>query len=118
VHYSVRMVNGIAIIDIDGKLLLGDGDVEIKQEVDALVAKGKRNIILNLAHCPYFDGAGLGEIIRCYTTARKAGGDLFLLAPSQRLIDLLTVTNLAKVFSCFLTEDEALTSFSEEACRE
>ncbi len=110
--FSSRQVANVVVIDIEGKILLGDGDVEIKQAVDEHLAQGRKKIILNLAKVPYIDSAGLGEIIRCYTAIRKSGGDLKLLAPNQRLIDLLGVTKLVNVFDWFGDESSALSSFS------
>ncbi len=110
--FSSRQVANIVVIDIEGKILLGDGDVEIKQAVDEHLAQGRKKIILNLAKVPYIDSAGLGEIIRCYTAIRKSGGDLKLLAPNQRLIDLLGVTKLVNVFDWYGDESSALESFA------
>lgn len=110
--FSSRQVENVVIIDIEGKILLGDGDVEIKQAVEGHLAKGHKNVLLNLAKVPYIDSAGLGEIIRCYTTIRKHGGDLKLLAPNQRLVDLLGVTKLVNVFDWYGDESSALASFS------
>lgn len=111
---TVRKVKDkdIVVIDIDGKILLGDGDVEIKQAVDSLLQKGDTNILLNLTKVPYLDSAGLGEIIRCFTSLRKSGGTLKLLAPNQRIIDLLNITKLLNVFDCYDNEATAINSFS------
>lgn len=110
--FSSRKVAKVAIVDIEGKILLGEGDVEIKQAVDDLLDKGERNILLNLAKVPYIDSAGLGEIIRCFTAIRKKSGNLKLLAPNQRLIDLLTITKLVNVFDWYSDESSAVKSFS------
>ena len=109
---SVRNVKDIAVIDVEGKVVLGDGDVEIKQTVDVLLKKGHTNIILNLAKVPYLDSAGLGEIIRCFTTLRRSGGNFKLLAPNPRIIDLLNITKLLNVFDCYDNEAAAIKSFS------
>lgn len=110
--FASRKVDNVAVIDIEGKILLGEGDLEIKQAVDSLLDKGDRNILLNLAKVPYIDSAGLGEIIRCFTAIRKGGGNLKLLAPNQRLIDLLTITKLVNVFDWYNDESSAVKSFS------
>ncbi len=109
--FSSRQVAGVAIIDVDGKILLGEGDVEIKQAVDELVRKGQKRVILNLSKVPFIDSAGLGEIIRCFTALRKNGGSLKLLAPNQRLLDLLTITKLLGVFDWYSDEASAVASF-------
>jgi anti-sigma B factor antagonist len=110
--FSVRNVRDIVIIDIDGKVVLGDGDVEIKQTVDDLLQKGNKKILLNLAKVPYLDSAGLGEIIRCFTALRRSGGHFKLLSPNQRIVDLLNITKLLNVFDCYDSESSAIKSFS------
>jgi anti-sigma B factor antagonist len=110
--FSSRKVDNVSIIDIEGKILLGDGDVEIKQAVDDMLSRGDRNILLNLARVPYIDSAGLGEIIRCFTAIRKNGGSFKLLSPNQRLIDLLAITKLVNVFDWYNDEPSAVKSFS------
>lgn len=113
--FSTRKNGDIVIIDIEGKILLSEGDVEIKQAVDDLLKKGVLNIILNLAKVSYIDSAGLGEIIRCFTALRRNGGSLKLLSPNARVIDLLNITNLLNVFDSYDDETAALKSFSENA---
>jgi anti-sigma B factor antagonist len=109
---STRKNANVVIIDIDGKIVLGEGDVEIKHAVDNLLGRGNKNFLLNLAKVPYLDSAGLGEIIRCFTALRKNGGNFKLLSPNQRIIDLLTITKLLDVFDTFDNETIAVESFS------
>jgi len=110
--FSTRRVGNVNIIDVDGKILLGDGDEEIKQAIDVLIGKGEKEVLINLARVPYIDSAGLGEIIRCFTAIRKNGGNLKLLSPNQRLIDLLTITKLVNVFDWYNDESAAVKSFT------
>ena len=110
--FSTRKKGDVVIIDVNGQILLGDGDVEIKIAVDDLLKRGSKNILLNLDKVPYLDSAGLGEIIRCFTTLRKSGGDFKLLSPNRRIIDLLTITKLLNVFDCYENESAAIKSFS------
>ena len=109
--FSIRKVGSVVILDLEGKILLGEGDVEIKQAIDDIIAQGKKNILLNMARVPYVDSAGLGEIIRCFTAIRKSGGQLKLLSPNERLVDLLTITKLVNVFDWYSDESAALASF-------
>ena len=109
---SSRNAGDVVIIDLAGKIALGEGDVEIKNRLDDLLAQGKKKFLLNLAHVSYMDSAGLGEIVRCFTATRKQGGVLKLLAPNQKLIDLLAVTKLINVFDWYQEEATALASFS------
>ena len=113
--FSTRKNGDIIIIDVDGKILLGEGDVEIKKAVDDLLKKGAKDILLNLAKVPYIDSAGLGEIIRCFTALRRKGGSFKLLSPNERIIDLLNITNLLNVFDSYEDEAAALKSFSADA---
>ena len=110
--FSTRKTGDIVIIDVDGQILLGEGDVEIKHTVDDLLKRGTRKILLNLAKVPYMDSAGLGEMIRCFTALRKTGGDFKILSPNRRIIDLLTITKLLNVFDCYENETTAIASFS------
>jgi anti-anti-sigma factor len=109
--FSTRKAGDVVIIDVDGQILLGDGDVEIKMAVDDFLKRGNKKILLNLAKVPYLDSAGLGEIIRCFTALRKSGGDFKLLSPNGRIIDLLTITKLLNVFDCYENESAAIASF-------
>ncbi len=109
---SSRLVDGVTVLDVEGKILLGEGDIQIKQIIDDLLAQGRKKYLLNLAKVPYIDSAGLGQIIRCFTAIRKSGGVLKLLSPNARVIDLFTVTKLANVFDWYNEESVALQSFT------
>ena len=109
---STRKIRDIIVLDVEGKILLGDGDVEIKKTVDDHLKRGTKNFLLNLAKVPYLDSAGLGEIIRCFTSLRKNGGSFKLLSPNKRIMDLLGITKLLDVFECFDSESAAIASFS------
>jgi anti-sigma B factor antagonist len=110
--FTTRNAGDVVVIDAEGKIILGEGDVEIKQAVDELVKQGRKKILLNLAKVPYMDSAGLGEIIRCFTALRKSGGHFKLLSPNARVLDLLNITKLLTVFDSYDDEETALGSFS------
>jgi anti-sigma B factor antagonist len=110
--FSTRKIGDVIIIDVEGKILLGEGDNEIKQTVDDFLKQGHKKILLNLAKVPYLDSTGLGEIIRCFTTLRKNGGDFKLLSPNKRIMDLLSITKLLDVFDSYDNESSAMMSFS------
>lgn len=93
-----REESGITILDLQGKLLIGDGVDELRQEIGKLVAEGRTQISLNLAGVPYVDSAGLGEIVRWYTTLSRKDGELRLLNINGRVRELLTVTGLLRFF--------------------
>lgn len=93
-----REESGITILDLQGKLLIGDGVDELRQEIGKLVAEGRTQISLNLAGVPYVDSAGLGEIVRWYTTLSRKEGTLRLMNINNRVRELLTVTGLLRFF--------------------
>jgi anti-sigma B factor antagonist len=93
-----REESGVTILDLHGKLLIGDGVDELRQEIGKLVNKGRTQVSLNLAGVPYIDSAGLGEIVRWYTTLSRREGKLRLLNINNRVRELLTVTGLLRFF--------------------
>jgi len=107
-----RRHDDVVILDIEGKILLGEGDVQLREAIRRLLQSGVRKILLNLANVPYMDSAGLGELVRAYTTVRREGGELKLLNLTARIQDLLTITKLISVFESFDSEEEALKSFA------
>ena len=110
-----RAVGDVVVLDVKGRITLGDGDELLKDKVNSLVSAGKKKIILNLADVPYVDSAGLGEIVRTYTTVSRQGGSLKLLNLTKRISDLLAITKLLTVFETFEVEDEAIKSFQASA---
>jgi len=110
-----RAVGDVVVLDLKGRVTLGDGDELLKDKVNSLVNRGFKKIVLNLAEVPYVDSAGLGEIVRTYTTVSRQGGSLKLLNLTKRISDLLSITKLLTVFETFDTENEALKSFQASA---
>ena len=110
-----RAVGDVVVLDLKGRITLGDGDQLLKDKVNSLVNQGHKGIVLNLAGVPYIDSAGLGEIVRTYTTVSRQGGKLKLLNLTKRIQDLLAITKLLTVFETFDSEDEAVRSFSASA---
>ena len=107
-----RVVNDVTILDLKGKITLGDGDEILKDKINSLVLQNRRRILLNLAEVPYIDSAGLGEVVRTYTTVSRQGGQLKLVNLTKRITDLLSITKLLTVFETFDSEAEALKSFN------
>lgn len=107
-----RKSGDVTILDVEGKILLGEGDVQLKRKIDELMERKETKLLLNLAKVPYMDSGGLGEIVRSYTTVKRAGGELKLLNATKRISDLLTITKLITVFEIFEEEAEALKSYS------
>ena len=110
-----RSVGDVVMLDLKGKITLGKGDELLKDKVNSLVNQGIKKILLNFADVPYVDSAGLGEIVRTYTTVSRQGGSLKLLNLTKRITDLLAITKLLTVFETFESENDAIRSFSASA---
>jgi anti-sigma B factor antagonist len=106
-----RAVDGVTILDMHGKMLIGEGDELLREKINSLVENGTGKIVLNLAEVPYVDSAGLGEIVRCYTTVSRKNGELKLLHLTKRIHDLLSITKLLTVFDTYEDEAEVVKSF-------
>jgi anti-sigma B factor antagonist len=107
-----RIVDDVTILDLKGKMTLGEGDELLKDKIGSLVSQGKKKILLNLEAVPYIDSAGLGEIVRTYTSISRQGGRLKLLNVSKRIQDLLVITKLITIFDSYEAEAEAVKSFA------
>jgi anti-sigma B factor antagonist len=107
-----RKIGNVTILDLKGKLTLGDGDELLRSKINGLVQAGAKQIVLNLGQVPYIDSAGLGEVVRTYTTVKKQDGTLKLLNLTKRIQDLLMITKLLTVFDTFDNEAEAVKSFN------
>jgi anti-sigma B factor antagonist len=107
-----RRVDAVVILDLKGKMTLGEGDELLKDKISSLVSRGNRKILLNLEAVPYIDDAGLGEVVRTYTSLSRQGGRLKLLNVSKRIQDLLVITKLITIFDSYNNEAEAVKSFS------
>ncbi len=110
-----RVVAGISILDVSGRIVLGEGDVAIKERVRDLLADGQRRIVINLEGVSYIDNSGLGALISSYTTTKRDGGGLKLMHVTKRINDLLAITKLVTVFDCFDNQTDAINSFNPVA---
>jgi anti-sigma B factor antagonist len=108
-----RVVNGVSVLDLSGKIVLGEGDGQIRDRIKDLLADGQKKILLNLAEVNYIDSAGLGALISSYTTVKRQGGQLKLVNLTKRIQDLLAITKLITVFETYDNEEEAIASFSK-----
>ena len=106
-----RSLENVVILDLNGKLTIGEGDELLKEKINSLMQQGHRNLLLNLENVPYVDSAGLGEIVRTYTTVSRQGGHLKLVNLTKRITDLLAITKLLTVFDTFESEADAVSSF-------
>ena len=109
---NTRLVGGVTIVDLSGRIVLGDGSTALRDLVRNLISEGNKKILLNLRNVDYIDSSGLGELVSAFTSMRSRGGALKLLNLSKRVQSLLQITKLYTVFD--ITDDEAasLKSFS------
>ena len=108
---DTREVAHVTILDIHGRIVLGEEIGDLRDAVRALIAEGKKKIILNLAGVDYIDSSGVGELVGSFTTVRNAGGELKLLNLTQKVHDVLYVTKLYTVFDIKDDEFTAVRSF-------
>jgi anti-sigma B factor antagonist len=108
---TTREVSHVTIVDIDGRITLGDETGQLRDTVHQLLAAGKKKIVLNLAAVDYIDSSGVGELVSSFTTVRNAGGELKLLSLSKKVSDILQVTKLYTVFDIKEDEFNAVKSF-------
>jgi anti-sigma B factor antagonist len=101
----------VTVIDLSGKITLGDDGTLLKDKLHSLLHQGKKKVLLNLAQVSYVDSAGLGALVSAYTTVTREGGTLKLANVTKKLQDLLSITKLLTVFETFESEDEAVRSY-------
>jgi anti-sigma B factor antagonist len=109
---TVRSLDLITIVDLDGRLVAGDGVQLLKDKINSLVFQNHRELLINLARVQYIDSSGLGELVGCLTTVARAGGHLKLLHVNGRNRDLLALTKLLTAFDVFESEADAIRSFA------
>ena len=107
-----RAVGNVTVLDLNGKLVFGEGVTLLKDKINSLLQQGKKHILLNLGEVPSVDSAGLGRLLGSFAKAREAGGELKLLHLTKRIHDLLSITKLLTVFDAFEAEADAVASFS------
>lgn len=108
---NMRQNGDVSLVDVGGKITLGDGSVVIREAVKKLVADGTKKIVLNLGEVTYIDSSGIGELVSAFTTVSNSGGNLKLLNLTKRVQDLLQITKLYTVFEVFNDEASAVASF-------
>ena len=108
---TVRQIGRVSVVDLSGKITIGEGDVILRERVTELLDGGNQHILLNLEKVGYMDSAGIGELVACYKRAKEKDGTVKLLNPSGKVYDLLQLTKLEEVFDTYRDEGEALGSF-------
>lgn len=111
VQISSRTAGDVTIVDVAGKITLGEGSSALRDKVKELSASGIKKMLINLGDVNYIDSSGIGELVSAFTTVSNSGGALKLLNLTKRVQDLLQITKLYTVFEVFDSEDAALKSY-------
>jgi anti-sigma B factor antagonist len=112
---TVRFVEGITVVDLSGRIKLGEGSSILRDTVKELLRKGQKNILLNLGDISYIDSSGIGELVAAFTSVRNQGGEMKLLNLTKKVQDLLQITKLYTVFDIKDDEDAAIKAFGSDA---
>jgi anti-sigma B factor antagonist len=115
VTFKIRQVGDVSVVDMSGRIVLGEGSAALRTALRDLVAHGDKKILLNLGQISYIDSAGVGELVAGYTTVTNRGGELKLLNLTKKVNDLLQITKLYTIFDVHENEAHALKSFSSSA---
>jgi anti-sigma B factor antagonist len=106
-----RNAGNVTILDLSGRITIGEGSVQLREAVRRLLEQGNKNLLIDLGAVDYVDSSGIGELVSCYTTTKNQGGQLKLLNLTKKIKDLLSITKLLTVFETFEDEGTALKSF-------
>ncbi|HEV8383573.1 MAG TPA: STAS domain-containing protein [Candidatus Acidoferrales bacterium] len=106
-----REISGVTVVDVSGRITLGEGSAMLREMVRDMMSKGQLKIVLNLGDVTYIDSSGIGELVSGFTTVRNHGGELKLLNLTKKVHDLLQITKLYTVFDVHNDESKALGSF-------
>jgi len=112
-NISERAAGDITILDIDGRIMFGDGEEGFRDAVTRLIESGRVKLVINMAEVPYIDSAGISQLVRTFVTAGKKGGRMKLLHLTKRVRELLNITRLLTIWEAFESEEEAVRSFGE-----
>ena len=112
---KTRHVGNVAIVDLNGKVTLGENTGILRDELRSLLSQGDKHIVLNMKDVSYVDSAGLGELVGAYTTATNQGGAVKLLHLQGKMKDLMQITKLHTIFPAFEDEQQAIASFGASA---
>ena len=110
---TIRSVGDVRVIDLEGKITIGGGDVQLRQLIEESINEGHVKLLLNLKAVSHIDSAGIGEMVGCFTTVARRGGQMRLVNLPPKINDILQVTQLITVFDVFDDEAEAVGSFAK-----
>jgi anti-sigma B factor antagonist len=108
---ATRQLDGITVLDLGGRITLGEGSVQLRDAVRDLLAKGHKKIVLNLGDISYMDSSGMGELVTAYTSVKNQGGELKLINLTKKIEDLMQITKLVTVFDIYDDEAKAIAAF-------
>jgi anti-sigma B factor antagonist len=114
---STRQVGGITILDIGGRIVLGEESTSLRDVIRDLLKNGHKQILFNLGDVAYIDTTGLGSLVGAFTTVRKQGGDLKLLNLPEKFAGVMQITKLYKVFDIMNDEAAAVKSFGQSTAK-
>jgi anti-sigma B factor antagonist len=106
-----REVDGVTVLDLNGRITLGEGSVQLREAIRDLISKGQKNVLLNMGDVNYIDSSGLGELVSAYTTSKNQGASLKLLSLTKKVKDVLQLTKLYTVFDIYDDEASAIASY-------
>jgi len=110
-NIASREVDGVTVLDLSGRITLGEGSVQLREAVRELISKGSKTMLLNMGDVNYIDSSGLGELVSAYTTAKNQGAQVKLLNLSKKVKDVLQLTKLYTVFDVYEDEASAIASY-------
>jgi len=108
---NVKKLGDVVVLELQGKITIGEGDVLMRKHIKEQVEKGEKNLVLNMKEVKYMDSSGVGELVSSFTSVKNAGGSLKLANLQSRILDLLQLTALITVFEIFDSLEDALNSF-------
>ena len=111
VRTTIRQIGDVSVIDLSGRITIGEGGVMLREQVRELLESHQRHIVLNLRHVPYMDSAGILEMVNCHKLAKERGGAVKLLQPTEKVRDVLQITRFDDVFETYQDERDAIASF-------
>jgi anti-sigma B factor antagonist len=114
IKVNEREANGVTILDISGRIVLGKETAAFRDSIRERIAQGKKNILLNLSEVPFIDSTGIGELVSAFTAVRREGGDVKLLHLTKRVRDTVEIVKLGSIFELFDDEAAALKAFTRE----
>jgi len=110
---TIRQVDSVTVVDVSGRITLGEGCTQLRELIRDQLSKGNKNILLNLADVTYIDSSGIGELVSGFTGVSRQGGSLKLLNLTKKVHDLLQITKLYTVFDIHDDEARAISSFQK-----